>query len=262
MKFQHVEHDKALSPFVKSIMIFESNEISIKTHLPFFADGFPGLIYQETPSGLYVNPHKKRMPPLFIYGQTIEPIEIEITGSYQMIAFQLYPFTLQALFNIDPKSINDNCYDLSLERTQVQNNVTSALLADNNPYSRVKLLSSYIVKLIEVKKNNFDAAIFSAINKILSAKGKCSLAETAKEVNLTKRTFERRFSSETGLSPKQFAKIIQFQNSLTQLSIKDFSSLSDIVYQNGFADQSHFIRVFKSFTGKTPKQFVTDTEEH
>lgn len=262
MKFQNIEYDKALSPFVKSIMLFESNETNTKTNLPFFADGFPGLMYHETPSGLYVNPHKKRMPQLFIYGQTIEPVEIEIFGCYQMIVFQLYPFTLQTLFKIDPKSINDNCYDLSLESTQIQNNISSELSLDNNPYSRVKLLSSYIEKLIEAKKSNFDTAIFSAINKILSAKGKCSLAETAKEVHLTKRTFERRFLSETGLSPKQFAKIIQFQNSMIQLSVKDFSSLSDVVYQNGFADQSHFIRVFKSFTGKTPKQFVTETKEN
>ena len=258
MKFQNIEFDKALSPFVKSIMVFESNETDIKTNLPFFADGFPGLMFHETPNGLFVNPHKKRMPQLFVYGQTIEPIEIEIFGTYQMIVFQLFPFTLKSLFNIDPKTINDNCYDLSIERTHIQNHNLSELSLKKDIDSRISLLISYTAKLIDAKRNNFDNAIYSAIKKILSAKGKCSLTETAKEVLLTKRTFERRFLSETGLLPKQFAKIIQFQNSLTQLSVKDFTSLTDVVYENGFADQSHFIRVFKSFTGKTPKQFVAN----
>ena len=36
---------------------------------------------------------------------------------------------------------------------------------------------------------------------------------------------------------------------------KDYTTLTDIVYENGFADQSHFIKVFKAFTGKTPKAF-------
>lgn len=243
-------------------MVFESDEADTKTILPFFADGFPGLMYQETPNGLYVNPHKKLMPQLFVYGQTIEPIEIEIYGSYQMIVLQLYPFTLKALIKIDPKSINDNCYDLSLESTQVQNEILSELSLNNDLNSRVHLLTSYIENLIEAKRSKFDNSIYSAVKIILSAKGKCSLTETAKEVHLTKRTFERRFLSETGLLPKQFAKIIQFQNSLTQLSMKDFTSLTDVVYQNGFADQSHFIRVFKSFTGKTPNQFVTDKGEN
>lgn len=256
MKFHNIEFDKALLPFVKSIMVFESDESDTKTNLPFFADGFPGLMYHETPNGLFVNPHKKRMPQLFVYGQTIEPIEIEIFGTYKIIVLQLFPFTLKSLFNIDPKSINDNCYDLSLESTQIQYHTLTELSKAINIDSKISLLTSYIGKLVDAKRNNFDNAIYSAIKIIISAKGKCNLTDTAKQVNLTKRTFERRFLSETGLLPKQFAKIIQFQNSLTQLSVRDYTSLTDVVYENGFADQSHFIRVFKSYTGKTPKQFV------
>lgn len=237
-------------------MVFESDESDTKTNLPFFADGFPGLMFHETPNGLFVNPHKKRMPPLFVYGQTIEPIEIEIDGVYQMIVFQLFPFTLKSLFNIDPKTINDNCYDLSLENIQTQTHTLIELSRPIDIDSRISILTSYIGKMVDKKRNNFDNAIYLAIQKILSTKGKCNLSEIARAVNLTKRTFERRFLSETGLLPKQFAKIIQFQNSLTQLSVKDFTSLTDVVYENGFADQSHFIRVFKSYTGKTPKQFV------
>ena len=75
------------------------------------------------------------------------------------------------------------------------------------------------------------------------------------ELKLNERTLERRFLNEVGLSPKQFSKIIQFQLSLEQLTLKDFTKLTDIVYENGFADQSHFIKVFKAFTGKTPKTF-------
>jgi AraC-like DNA-binding protein len=238
-------------------MVFECDEGDTKTNLPFFADGFPGLIYHETPDGLYVNPHKKRMPQLFIYGQTIEPIEIEISGKFQMIVFQLYPFTLKSLFGIDPKSINDDCYDLSNDKIQSKNNVLIDLSLSKDFLSRIIILTTYITELVEERKTNLDNAIYLAIKKILAARGKCNLSETAREVNLTKRTFERRFLSETGLKPKKFANIIQFQSSLTQLSVKDYTILNDIVYQNGFADQSHFIRVFKSFTGKTPKQFAT-----
>ncbi|WP_373564673.1 helix-turn-helix domain-containing protein [Sphingobacterium sp. E70] len=69
------------------------------------------------------------------------------------------------------------------------------------------------------------------------------------------RTLERRFLRETGISAKQFAKIVQFQSSLTQLTTNDFREISEIVYTNGFSDQSHFIRVFKAFTGVTPHTF-------
>lgn len=243
-------------------MVFESTEEDTKTNLPFFADGFPGLMYHETPNGLFVNPHQKKMPPLFIYGQTIEPIEIEIWGSFKMLVFQLYPFTIKSLFGIDPKSINDNCYDLGVDTIQSQNKFLINLSLFKDFQSKTNILTAYIKELILAKKINFDNAIYWAIKKILNAKGQCNLSEIAKEVHLTKRTFERRFLSETGLLPKQFAKVIQFQSSLTQLSVKDYTILTDVVFENGFADQSHFIRVFKSFTGKTPKQFVSIKNEH
>lgn len=97
--------------------------------------------------------------------------------------------------------------------------------------------------------------IREAIVEIMTTKGQKNIQAIADKQNLNLRTFERRFLKETGLSPKQFAKIIQFNASLEQLSIKDYTKLTDIVYENGFADQSHFIRVFKAFTGKTPKNF-------
>ena len=74
-------------------------------------------------------------------------------------------------------------------------------------------------------------------------------------MHITERTFERQFVAQVGVTPKQFAKIIQFQFSLNQLSEEDCSRLTDVVFDNGFADQSHFIRTFKKFTGKTPIEF-------
>ncbi|QRQ62090.1 AraC family transcriptional regulator [Sphingobacterium multivorum] len=62
------------------------------------------------------------------------------------------------------------------------------------------------------------------------------------------------FSRKLG-SAKQFAKMVQFQAAFKQLNSKDFRKITEIVYENGFSDQSHFIRVFKTFTGTTPASF-------
>ena len=78
----------------------------------FFADGYPGLLFFESRKGLKVHPHDKQMPQFFIYGQTLEPLELVFETGYRMIVFQFYPFILKSLFTIDPKTINDNCYNL------------------------------------------------------------------------------------------------------------------------------------------------------
>lgn len=95
MNFKNIIPDKSISLFVKNIWVFESDGKEVKTSLPFFADGFPGLMFQQTENGLVVNPHNKKMPEIFLYGQTINPIVLEISGNYLIIIFQLYPFVLR-----------------------------------------------------------------------------------------------------------------------------------------------------------------------
>lgn len=255
MNFQNISPDKRISLFVKNIWVFESVDRNLKTNLPFFADGYPGLMFQQTDNGLKVNPHKKRMPVLFLYGQTIRPIELEINGPYQLITFQLYPFVLKSFFNITPHTINDDCYDLQQLQEMNIPGLIQQLLSEKGIEKKVESISFLLFQLFQSKRQTLDLKIRQVIESIITTKGRENISTIARQVKINARTLERRFSNETGLSPKQFSKIIQFQSSLDQITVKDFTKLTDVVYENGFADQSHFIKVFKGFTGKTPKTF-------
>jgi len=64
---QTFEPDKKIALIVKNILVFEENT-NEETVLPFFADGYPGIIFQQTEGGMLVQQKKKIMPELFIYG--------------------------------------------------------------------------------------------------------------------------------------------------------------------------------------------------
>lgn len=253
MDFKTLDPDPAISLFVKNILVFEQPEKVEKTILPFFADGYPGIMFHETENGLLVNPHDKEMPLLFLYGQTIHPIELVMEGSYKLIIFQLYPFVLQSFFGITAKDINDNCYDLQ----QVENgiDIVKKLQEYSNTETRIEIITTFLIALFQSKKETLDFQIRQAIQLIIDKKGQIAIGDLCDKISLTERTLERRFRKEVGILPKQFSQIIQFQESLQQLTLQEHSKLTDLVYGNGFADQSHFIRVFKAFTGKTPKKF-------
>jgi AraC-like DNA-binding protein len=253
MNFKTINPDKSISLFVKNILVFEEVEINQKTVLPFFADGYPGLMFQETKNGLFVSPHNKQMPLLFLYGQTLKPIELVIQGTYKLIIFQLYPFVLKSFFNVTAKNINDDCYDL--KQLENGNDIISQLVANSRYKQRIEILSMLLFDIFQTKKETLDFQIRHAIQIIIDNKGQICIEQICSKINITERTFERRFIKEVGISAKQFSTIIQFQLSLEQLTLKDFTKLTDVVYKNGYADQSHFIKVFKSFTGKTPKEF-------
>lgn len=252
--FHTVIPDQSISLFVKNILIFEESGSNSKTVLPFFADGFPGILFHES-DGLIVSPHNKKMPSLFLYGQTIKPVELIISGNFTIIVFQLYPFVLKSLFQVEPQSLNDDCYDLGLLKNNLGHETSKQLYSARNLKLRIEIITSLLNSLFLSKQEKLDLPIARAIQTIVNKKGKLTIKEVYSNLHLTERTFERRFYRSVGVSAKQFSKMIQFQQSLEQLGENDYNRLTDIVYANGFADQSHFIKVFKAFTGKTPLAF-------
>jgi len=254
MSFRSIPCDDTISLFVKDIQIFEETCADKTTVLPFFSDGYPGLVFHDTPNGQYVSPHNKLMPPLYLYGLALKPVELGMRGSYRMIVFLFYPFVLKRFFGVDPKTLNDECHDLGAQFP----GAAKQLLQLNEAEEQVKAISTLLTKTFREKIALLDMQVRQAIVIILEGKGLVNIKSIADRLCLTSRTFERRFTAEVGVSPKQFAQIIRFQLSLEQMTVKDHKTLSDIVYTNGFADQSHFIRVFKTFTGTTPKQFQLD----
>ena len=249
---QIFEPDKKIALIVKNILLFEDDTRS-ETLLPFFADGYPGLMYQRTEVGLLVLPQNKLMPALFVYGQTIKPIELKIQGKYKLIVFQLYPFVLKSFFNLQAEALNDTCYDICT--TKKGTYLFDSLVNNNDVSKHIEIITDYLYNLFKEKKSELDFAIAQAIQIILDNKGQILIKDFFYKLHITERTFERRFLKEVGISAKQFCHVVQFQQSLQQLTSKEYSKLTDIVYNNGYADQSHFIRVFKAYTGSTPKKF-------
>lgn len=255
MNFRSVTPDKNLALFVKKILLFEGKSRHTQTVLPFFADGYPGLMFQESDNGLLVSPYNKQMPSLFLYGQTIRPIELVIQGRYKLVVFQLYPFVLKSFFNLTAKDLNDTCYDMAqLENTSAEIRQLEKISKSDE---RIGIMSQLLIRQFNVRKENLDLPIREALGIIIANKGQVSVWEICKKIHLTERTFERRFVNSAGITPKQFSQIIRFQQSFQQLTMKEYTKLSDLVYHNGFADQSHFIRVFKAFTGRSPKSFAS-----
>jgi len=78
---------------------------------------------------------------------------------------------------------------------------------------------------------------------------------------LSEKSFERKFKQGVGISPKLFSRICRFQAALNQLRNNHYRKLSDVAYENGYADQSHFIRAFKEFAGFSPQQYRLQSHE-
>ncbi len=250
-----LEINEKISAFVREIFLLE-NADEIEHKLPFYADGFPGIMFSETQQKIQLLPRNKKLTNFFLFGQTIQPIKLLINGSYKLIVFQLYPFTTRLLLDIDPRSINDECYDL-VNIVNIDTHQIITKLAQKSTNQQIDIITDYVFSLVKKSSNNPDNVIKMAISSIINTKGTLPIKKLRKQLFITERTFERKFLSEIGVTPKQFSKIIQFSFSLNQIKDSDYTNLINIAYDNGFADQSHFIKTFKQYTGQTPKELLS-----
>lgn len=84
-----------------------------------------------------------------------------------------------------------------------------------------------------------------------------SLNRLANECGLSVRHFIRAFRQSTGVTPHRFLLQDRVERALTLLPQRDLS-LGDIALACGFADQSHFTRVFTSVVGTSPGAWRRD----
>lgn len=249
-----LEKDHRIAPFIKDILFLEdkSNE---EHRLPIYADGYPGIVFSQTENDVILKPSNKILSDFYLFGQTIEPIELVTVGPYKMLVFQLYPFATRILLGVDPKKLNDDCFDLKKIQS-VNTNETIARLKVSNTADQIGIISEYILELVKHSSTSYDNVIKLAVTTIINSKGNIPIHKLRDELYITERTFERRFAKEIGVTPKQFAKITQFSFSLNQIQESDYTNLTNVAYDNNFSDHSHFIRSFKRYTGHTPKEIL------
>ena len=81
-----------------------------------------------------------------------------------------------------------------------------------------------------------------------------SLEDVAAHVDLSPSYFSTVFKEHTQTSFKEYLNYIRIEESKRLLSNTDYSII-DIAIAVGFEDQSYFSKVFKKYTGMTPKQY-------
>lgn len=239
-----------VSDYVQSILVIENDRVTIPFVLPLFANGTPTLLFQTAKGQISNNSNY-----LTLFGQTIQPETLTIKDNFILIAYFLKPYSLNSLFGVRARELTDKPIDLKLLSSVKAASLQDQLLNAPSITKMISLLDDYIFTLGE--KIKIDSHLIKyATQQIALNPRKESLTQVQREICVTERTFQRMFEKEIGISPNQFRRIAQFNSAFQQLNRRHFSAMSDIVFDNGYADQSHYIRVFKEFTNLTPNEYL------
>ena len=80
----------------------------------------------------------------------------------------------------------------------------------------------------------------------------------AAESGLSRRRFIEVFAEEVGFTPKLYLRLRRFNRVLDRVFGATDVDWSEVAYSYGYADQPHFNREFREFSGLTPSQYLAN----
>lgn len=197
-------------------------------------------------------------PRAMVLGQITEPFYIEPTGIVESFAVSFYPYGFANFINAPITSLANKETALStLFEEKTINALAKKITNAEDTKARIQLVEAFLLnRLKEIA--TVDKIVKSTVDSLFLSKGKNSIKSILKEEPSKRRQLERKFKTQIGLSPKQLSKVIRLQATLEMILHQDPNKLTNITYENGYYDQSHFIKDFKDFTGINPSDFLED----
>jgi AraC-like DNA-binding protein len=121
---------------------------------------------------------------------------------------------------------------------------------------RISIIEQYLLDCFRPVSFDDLKLIKEGLNLINQSKGQIDISSLSRDLCLTEKSLLRKFSSIIGKAPKQYSRIVRFQQIIRSLSVYGSRNLTQIAIDNGYFDQAHFIRDFKALSGYTPKEFL------
>jgi len=126
------------------------------------------------------------------------------------------------------------------------------LILEGSACRRLALVERYLrARALPLQRPN--RAVRRAFELIHAAHGELSTEQLAQACGCTSRTLRSAILTETGLAPKQLARIVRIRYALDLLAGAGVP-LSAAAATSAFADQSHMSREFRELIGEAPAQ--------
>ncbi|MDV6235515.1 helix-turn-helix domain-containing protein [Leptospira ellisii] len=184
-----------------------------------------------------------------IVGNHLSPFRIAPVGNVGFFNVRLAPGAFYALFGIPAEAADSPVTELELPDNQEYYDFLNRIRGAESFEKRVAVSDSYLLDLRR-RRNSADPLINEALRRIVSKKGRIRISELHGSLGIGKKNLERKFRLHVGYNPKEFARLVRFQNAAWMNA--ETRSLSDLSLEAGFYDQPHFTREFSALSGYSP----------
>ncbi len=245
-----VNVNKNLNPFVQSY--WQVKSILAKPTNYFIApDGAMGLIINLGDS-IKINTENKnydlKYGEIILLGIHDHAVSMELQDNCHLLGIRFNPagaFCFYANYYGDLYQNNIFIKDIILFK-ELEKNLSNIEDTFNTYLLNLYVKDSKLESFIQVLKN------------IEDKKGNIDIEKLADILDISRRSLDRLFKKYIGTSANIYLRIIKIKYTRENLRNLKFESLTQVGYENGYFDQSHFIKEFKTFMQKSPKQYIKE----
>lgn len=262
MNYNFAQPSEKLKPYIKQYWalnnILTNGEKYTQRIIP---NGLPELILYLGPKPKAHTGNRSLEDHFLLNGQQNDYYDILISDSLSIFSILFTPHGISQFFTLPINELQNNSVPLKYINKDLYEELESKLSKEISFPEKVNIVEGCLSKLLKNNDREYEfKRITSTIQDIRLAKGNIDIDTLASNACLSRKQFERIFTEYIGISPKQYLKTIRLQATIYFKSRHKSSSLTELAYENGYYDQSHFINDFKILTGLTPKQFFNDCE--
>jgi AraC-like DNA-binding protein len=251
-----ISPSKGVESVVEGFYVF-ARDPSVDRHL-IFNDGFPVLVflgsYKDTVAVTGEN-NAHEIKGAWASAGSIKNVYIKYnTNTEQVFIVRFYPAAFYQLFHLNPQYFRNNP-------------ITSfEPIAGNNNFSVENFLNA---KSVEEKVGYFEnyvqhsfmetttpEILHQTLDYIRRIKGQSTVRNLSNDAGVNYKWLERSFIKNIGLLPKEYIQLQRFMHAYLELVGAKDVDLMRIAVSNGYYDSNHFLKDFKTYTGKTPLEYL------
>lgn len=213
-------------------------------------------------SGNAIEVHTRKQKYEMIEGfyfcsQMTNKVLVHIQSKTKVTIIQLHGWTLSMFPNYNLSNFTDSIIKINPTELPFEKELDSGLNSDISALLNTINIYFEGVNTLHPNKN-----IVEKICELIKLHNEeITVSEIGNILNVSQRLLQIKFKTATGLTIKNYIKILKFRKSIDQMVNMGLEklNLTDVALYNKYFDQSHFIKQFKDVMKTTPKTFNSNS---
>lgn len=253
MRFLKFPPTPALAHLVKEFWLVENPDPTPRVQ-KIIPDGYCEIIFHDgDPFRIKLHHDWEIQERILFSGQISRHFYVQNTGSTGMLGIKLMPDAPHRMFGMHMPGFTDRV--VPWNQIHIDTPPSELIRHELEAEDRISLAIGWLDTFNT--DNSRNSRLSDVISEQISNHGMTGIESLAALSGMTRRHLEREFRKVVGLTPKYYSRIMQFNYIFEAIRMQD-NSWVDVALNSGYFDQSHFIRNFKAFTGKSPTEYGFD----